>query len=201
MDPQLLHLSAAFGLAAAAGLNTTLPLLLVGLCFRFGLLGLAAPYSALGSDVALVGLAVLAALEIGADKVPGLDSVAQAVQWPLTLTAGAILFASQASVVTDVAPGLAILVGVLTAGTIHGARAAVRPVLTAGTLGLGNSAASAGEDVLAAGLVATAVAAPWLVPLVLLCAALGVLFVGHRVLGLARRGVARLPFGRPLAGR
>ena len=40
MDPLLLGTASAFGLAAAAGLNTTLPLLIVGLAARFGLLTL-----------------------------------------------------------------------------------------------------------------------------------------------------------------
>ena len=125
MDPHLLGISAAFGLAAAAGLNTTLPLLLVGILYRAGALTLAAPFDALGSDIALAGLTVLAVLELASDKVPGLDSVVHSIQWPLTLTAGAILFASQQSVITDVAPGLAVLVGVLTAGSVHAGTCAV----------------------------------------------------------------------------
>src|SRR3954468_14231289 len=164
MASELLGVASAFGLASAAGLNTTLPLLLVGLCYRFGALTLAPPYNAIGSDVALVGLAVLVLLEFGADKVPGLDAVTQALQWPLTLTAGAILFASQQSVVTDVSPGLAVLVGVLTAGSVHALRTAVRPVVTASTFGLGNPALSVAEDILSGGLVALATLAPLLVP-------------------------------------
>src|SRR3954466_2432554 len=94
MAPELLGVASAFGLASAAGLNTTLPLFPVGVLYRFGALTLAPPYDAVGSDLALVGLGVLVAVEFGADKVPGVDSVLQAVQWPLTLAAGAILFAS-----------------------------------------------------------------------------------------------------------
>src|SRR5687767_4237219 len=107
MDPILFSTATAFGLASAAGLNTTLPLLLLGLAARFGLLTLATPYDAIGSDVALIGLAVLAGIEILADKVPGADSIVQAVQMPLALAAGAILFASQQSMVSDASPGLA----------------------------------------------------------------------------------------------
>jgi hypothetical protein len=193
---ELLGVASAFGLASAAGLNTTLPLLIVGLLHRAGLLTLAAPFDAVGSDVALVGLAVLAALELLADKVPGLDSVAHAVQWPLTLAAGAILFASQRSVISDVSPGLAVLVGVLVAGSVHSLRAAVRPAITATTLGLGNAAASTLEDGLSGGLVLLSVAAPVLVPLVLvalvLTAVLLVRHVGGRVLRFGRGG-ARPP--------
>jgi hypothetical protein len=192
MAPELLGVASAFGLASAAGLNTTLPLFLVGVLYRLGALTLAPPYDAVGSDVALVGLGVLAALELGADKVPGVDSVLQAVQWPLTLAAGAILFASQQSIITDISPGLAVLVGVLTAGGVHALRTAVRPVVTAGTLGLGNPVVSAIEDILSSGLVAIAALAPLLVPAVLMTLLLaGVLLarqVGRRILG--RHGLA-----------
>jgi hypothetical protein len=52
VDPHLLGMAAAFGLATSAGLNTTVPLLIVGLLARAGLVGLAAPYDALASNVA-----------------------------------------------------------------------------------------------------------------------------------------------------
>src|SRR4051794_20035490 len=187
MAPELLGVASAFGLASAAGLNTTLPLFLVGVLYRLGALTLAAPYDAVGFDVALVGLGVLVALEFGADKVPGVDSVLQSIQWPLTLAAGALLFASQQSIITDISPGLAVLVGVLTAGGVHALRTAVRPVVTASTLGLGNPAISLVEDVLSGGLVAIAALAPLLIPAVLITLLLaGVLLarqVGRRILG------------------
>jgi hypothetical protein len=146
MNPLLLGTAAAFGLSASAGLNTTLPLLIVGLLARAGLIQISPPYDALASDVALVGLGALALLEIVADKVPVLDSGVQAIQWPLAAAAGAILFASQTSVVSWVSPGLAILVGLLTAGAVHGARTSVRPAVTLLTGGLGNVAISSMED-------------------------------------------------------
>jgi len=118
MDPLLLGTASAFGLSAATGLNASLPLLLVGLAARFGLISLAAPYDALGSTVALVGLSVVALAEIAADKIPGIDTVVHVVQAPLTLAAGAIIFASQQSMIQEISPGLAIVVGVLAAGSV-----------------------------------------------------------------------------------
>jgi hypothetical protein len=160
MDPLLLGTASAFGLAASAGLNTSLPLLIVGLAARFGLLTLGSPYDALASDVALVGLGVLAVVEFLADKVPGLDSVVQVLQGPLALGAGAILFASQQSIVHDVSPGLALLVGLGTAGSIHGLRAVARPIVNVGTLGIGGPVASAVEDTGAVTLAVLAILAP-----------------------------------------
>jgi hypothetical protein len=160
MDPLLLGTASAFGLAAATGLNSTLPLLIVGLAARFGLLSLVAPYDAVSSDIALIGLGVLALGEIAADKIPGADSIVHIVQGPLTMAAGAILFASQNSTIQDVSPGLAILVGLLTAGGVHTLRAIVRPVVTVATMGLGGPVVSAAEDVGAVGLTLTALIAP-----------------------------------------
>lgn len=185
MDPVLIGTASAFGLAGAAGLNTTLPLLIVGLLARIGLLTLASPFDALASDVALVGLAILAVAEIAGDKIPGADSVVHLIQTPLTLGAGAILFASQQSLIQDVSPGLAILVGVLTAGGVHALRAVARPVVNVATMGLGGPLASLAEDVGAVLLTALALVAPIL-------AAIGVVVVtllgGRLILGrLARR--------------
>jgi hypothetical protein len=176
MDPLLLGTATAFGLAASAGLNTTLPLLIVGLLARFGLLGLTAPFDALASDVALGGLILLAALEIVSDKVPGVDSVVHAIQWPLAAAAGAILFASQTSVVSWVSPGLAILVGLLTASAVHGARAVARPLVTGTSFGVGNPIVSAIEDGFALLLASASIAWPaiGLVLLILLAFAMGI---------------------------
>jgi hypothetical protein len=160
MDPLLLGTATAFGLAAAAGLNTTLPLLIVGLAARFGLLTLAGPYDALGSDVALIGLGVVALAEIAADKIPGADTVVQIIQGPVTLAAGAILFASQNSMIEEVSPGLAILVGLFTAGGVHALRAMIRPVVNLGTMGIGGPIISTVEDIGAAGLAILALLAP-----------------------------------------
>ena len=46
MNPALMGLPAAFGLAGATGLNATLPLLIVSLLARLGLIHLAPPYDA-----------------------------------------------------------------------------------------------------------------------------------------------------------
>jgi hypothetical protein len=194
MDSQSLAFSTAFGLSAAAGLNTTLPLLLVGLLARFGQVELRAPYDVLSSPVVLGGLAVLALAEFVADKVPEVDSVVQVVQWPLAAAAGAILFASQTGAVTWVSPELGLFVGLLTAGGVHAGRMAARPLVTALTGGAGNPAVSAGEDTYSAALASTAVLAPavGLVLLVVLLALLTLVLV--RVLRQGRRLARR--FGR-----
>jgi hypothetical protein len=129
---------------------------------RFGLLTLNAPFDALAHDLTIAGLVFLATLELIGDKAPVLDSVTHAVQWPLAAAAGAILFASQSSVISWASPELAIIVGLLTGGAVHGVRAAARPSVTAMTAGLGNTAVSLAEDAFAILLAFAAVLAPGL---------------------------------------
>jgi hypothetical protein len=160
MDPLLLGTASAFGLAAASGLNASLPLLIVGVMARLGLLTLAAPFDALASDIALGGLALLALGEIAADKIPGADTVVQVIQTPLTLGAGAILFASQNSMIESLSPGLAILVGLLTAGGVHTLRAMARPAINVATMGIGGPVASLAEDIGAVCLTVLALLVP-----------------------------------------
>lgn len=162
MDPLLLGTASAFGLAAATGLNASLPLLLVGLAARFGLISLISPYDALSSTTALIGLGALSVVEIGTDKIPGVDSIAHIVQGPLTLAAGAIIFASQQSMIESVSPGLAIVLGLMSAGGVHTLRAIARPVVNLATVGFGGPVVSVGEDIGAVGLTILALVAPFL---------------------------------------
>lgn len=192
MDPLLLGTASAFGLAAASGLNASLPLLIVGLLARFGLFALSAPFDALSSDIALGGLALLAVGEIAADKIPGADTVVQFLQTPLTLGAGAILFASQNSMIENVSPGLAILVGLLTAGGVHTLRALARPVINVATVGIGGPVASIVEDISAVALTILALAAPVVAVVALVVIALlAGQFVAKR-LGQRRPALARV---------
>ncbi len=181
MNPALLQIPAAFGLAGATGLNATLPLLIVSLLARLGLIHLAAPYDALQSDVAFYGLIVLAAVEFAIDKVPALDSVGHAVMLPVAAAAGAILFASQTGTITSMDSGLSVLVSLLAggaiAGTVHVTRAAVRPVVNLAFLG---PPLSLIEDATSAVLSLAATLAPLLVPFLLVLIALGAMLLWER---------------------
>lgn len=161
MDPRLLALPAAFGLAGASGLNASLPLLIVSLLARAGLIHLASPFDALQSDVAFYGILCLAAVEFVADKVPALDSAGHVVMAPLAAASGAIVFASQTGTIRDVDPGLTVvlslLVGAGTAGAVHATRAVARPVANVVLMG---PVVSVFEDLSSAVLSLTALLAP-----------------------------------------
>jgi Domain of unknown function (DUF4126) len=173
VDPRLLALPAAFGLAGASGLNASLPLLIVSLLARAGLIHLAPPFDALESNLAFYGILVVAVVEFAADKVPALDSVGHLLMAPVSAASGAIVFASQTGTIGQVDPGLTVVLSLLagagTAGAVHATRAVARPVANVVLMG---PVVSLVEDAGAAALALAALLAPLVVPLLL---ALGVL--------------------------
>jgi hypothetical protein len=77
-----------------------------------------------------------------------------------------VLFAASTGV-TDVPPVVALIAGLLTAGAVHGTKAAVRPVVNAGSAGAAAPVVSTGEDLVATALSFIAILAPLLVLVVL----------------------------------
>lgn len=143
-------IGAAFGLATSAGLNAYIPLLIVALTARFtDLIRLAEPYDVLTSWWAIGLLAVLLLVEMLVDKVPAVDTVNDIVQTLVRPAAGALLFAANAGVISDISPILALAAGLLLAGGVHTAKIAARPVVTATTAGTGNWLVSLLEDIVA----------------------------------------------------
>lgn len=167
----MLGLLAAFGLAAATGLNAYLPLLVVGLLARYtDLIALEAPWSALTDPAVLVVIGVLLAIEFTVDKIPAVDTVNDVIQTAFRPAAGAILFAASGNVISNVSPALAMICGLLIAGGVHAAKATARPAVTAGTLGAGNPAVSLAEDAVSGVTTVVAVVAPVFIGLLLLLA-------------------------------
>jgi hypothetical protein len=105
---------AAFGLAAAIGLNAYLPLLIVGLLARYTtLIALKAPWNALSNPVVLGILAVLLAIEMTVDKIPAVDALNDVIQTAFRPAAGAILFAASGNMISNVSPVLAMICGLI----------------------------------------------------------------------------------------
>ena len=181
MNPALLQLPAAFGLAGASGLNATLPLFLTSLLARLGYVHLSGPFTALQSDFAFYGLLVLAVVELAADKIPVFDSAFHAVMLPLAAASGAILFAIQTGTIRSADPGLVIvlslLAGAMTAGAIHASRATARPVTNLALLG---PVVSSVEDLLATLLTIAAFLLPIALPVLLLAIGLAAYLLAGR---------------------
>lgn len=141
---------AGFGLAAPAGLNAWLPLLIVGLLGRFtNLIKLNPPFDLLTNGWVLLTLSVLLLIEIFADKIPAVDTVNDMIHTFIRPTAGGILFAAHSGAVGGIDPVVAFVLGLLAAGSVHAVKATSRPVITATTGGIGNPLISFIEDMIA----------------------------------------------------
>ncbi|AMB60366.1 DUF4126 domain-containing protein [Microterricola viridarii] len=158
-------------LAASAGLNAYIPLLLIGLGSRFtDLIELPANWAWLQNEWVLGILAVLLVLEILADKVPGVDSVNDIVQTVIRPTSGGLAFGSGTAAttvaITDPATFFSsnqwvpIAVGAGIALAVHLAKLSVRPVANALTAGLAAPVISTVEDVSSVVLSVLAILAP-----------------------------------------
>jgi hypothetical protein len=169
---------AAFGLSASAGLNAYIPLLVVSFLARFtDLISLSEPWNALESWWIIGLLIVLSLIEFFADKVPAVNHVNDIVQTFIRPTAGAILFAASANVITDIHPVLSIAAGLLIAGSVHAIKsAAVRPAVTATTGGTANVPVSVLEDVVSTVLSVLSVVLPVVVGIVLLILAVWIIW-------------------------
>jgi hypothetical protein len=146
---EILGIFSAFGLSASAGLNAYIPLLVVALLGRFtNLIKLQQPWDVLTSWWIIGLLVVLSLIEFFADSTPAVNHINDIIQTFIRPTAGAIVFAASANVLTDISPILSLACGLLVAGSIHAVKSTViRPTVTATTAGVGNLPISMLEDV------------------------------------------------------
>jgi len=160
----------AFGLAASAGLNAYVPLLIVALVARFtDWIELGATWEPLTSWWVIGVLLVLGLVEFFADKIPAVNHANDVIQTFVRPAAGAVLFAASTNVVTDIHPVVAIIAGLLVAGGVHLVKsAAVRPAVSVTTGGVANVPVSIAEDILATILSILAIIVPVVVAVVLI---------------------------------
>jgi hypothetical protein len=146
------------GLAASAGLNAYIPLVVMGLLARYtDAIDLPSGWTWLANGWTLAILIVLLAVEVVADKIPVVDHMNDVVQTFIRPTAGGLAFgagsASQTVTVSD--PGtffgshqwVPIASGVVIALGVHGVKAASRGVVNVTTAGFGAPVASTAEDI------------------------------------------------------
>ena len=196
MIGEMIGIFAAFGLSAATGLNAYLPLLIVGLLARFtDLVTLGAPWNTLENPWVLGVLFILLVIETIADKVPAVDSANDIIQTFVRPAAGAILFAASGNVISEMSPALAMICGILAAGSIHALKATARPVITATTAGVANPLVSVAEDVLSGATTLVAILIPALAALFVLVM---VVLIAWFLIRRQRRREARAPNAGPM---
>ena len=158
------------GLAAAAGLNAWLPLLVLALTDRVsGVVDLPTPYDWLSSNVGLVVILLLLPLELIPDKIARVDSISDFINTALRPGAGAMAFMAVAHQDSEIHLVTAMMFGLVIAGAVHWFKASARPGITAGTRGLGNPMVSLLEDAICIALAVVALVwPPGVIPVALL---------------------------------
>lgn len=192
------------GLSAAAGLNAYVPFLVMALLARFtDVVNLPAGWEWMESWWAIGVGAVLLLTEVTLDKIPAVDSVNDAVQTFIRPGMGGLVGAAAVSAnelessrwMQD-RPWIGVLLGILVAGLVHSGKAAARPVVNAGTAGVGAPVVSTMEDGAAVTISLVAVFLPVLVVLVLVALAVMLWWVWRAWRRLRRRAGRR---ARPAA--
>lgn len=187
----MLEVLTGTGLAAAAGLNAYIPLLVVGLAGRFtDWVTLPPAWAWLSNDWVLIVLGVLLVIEIVADKVPVVDTVNDWIQTVIRPTAGGILFgagtAAETATVTDPASffqsaqWVPIVIGVVLSLLVHIGKTAARPPANAATAGAAAPVLSTLEDIVSVILAALALLLPVLVGVAVLGLAIGLVVLIRR---------------------
>ena len=191
MDNAAQYIPAALlglGLAASCGLNTFLPLLVLASAAKWQLFGvqLGGSFAWLGSDSALIALSLATVAEVVADKIPVVDHGLDMLGTVARPVAGALAAASVFKGDPAMAAMIGLVLGAPTAFGFHAAKAGTRAGSSAATFGIANPVLSFMEDVAALGFAILSILFPWLVPLLLVIAAL----IAWRLYKLVR---AKLP--------
>ena len=148
-------------LAWRAGVRAYLTVFGVGLAGALGWLDLPPALEATTSPWVLGVSGVLALVEFGADKIPGVDSAWDLLQTLARVPAGAFLAAATLSPDGDLGAGM-LATGAGVALTSHALKAGSRLLLNASPEPVSNVLASGAEDVMTVGALALAFAYPWL---------------------------------------
>jgi hypothetical protein len=207
MDP-VTAIALTLGAGWASGINLYAAILTLGFMQNTGGINLPPDLQILGSPLVLAAAGIMYVIEFFADKIPGVDSVWDALHTFIRIPAGALL-ASQA--VGDMSPALSLAAGLMggtLAATSHAAKASTRVLINTSPEPFSNWAASITEDIAVFGglytamnhpiiflilLVAFVAAVIWLLPKIFRL--LGKLF---RKIGAFFRG-ERAPDVQPLA--
>jgi hypothetical protein len=187
----VLELLTGAGLAASAGLNAYIPLLMLGLLARYtDLIELPGGWQWLSNGWVMAILTLLLAIEVVADKVPVVDHVNDVIQTVVRPASGGLVFgagsSAQTATVSD--PGefftssqwVPVAVGVAIALGVHALKAVTRPVVNVTTAGMGAPVVSTAEDATSAIMSLVAIVLPILVLVLIIFMAVGFFLLWRR---------------------
>ena len=185
-------IAAGAGLAWASGMRLYAVVFAAGLMARYGWIALPGDLAVLTHPQVLGASGFMFAIEFFADKIPGVDSVWDALHTFIRIPAGALLAAASLGVSAD--PALVMAAGILggtLAGSSHFAKSGARALINTSPEPFSNWAASFSEE----GLVALALWLAFTYPVLSLCV-LAVLMVCALWLIVALWRYLRVMFAR-----
>lgn len=204
----MLELLTGAGLAAAAGLNAYIPLLVMGLAGRLEWIQLPGGWTWLQNEWVLVIIGALLVVELVADKVPAVDSINDWIQTVVRPASGGIVFAGgvgTSTVAVDDPDGffssgawVPVVVGIVLALLVHLGKMVLRPVANLTTGGVAAPVLSTAEDGVSLVMVIFALVAPVLVVIGLAAMVLGFVLLVRRS-RRRRRARAAASAGAPSA--
>lgn len=160
MTGTLHDIALVLALAWAAGINLYAALLVFGLMGHYGYVDLPPALAILADPRFIVASGVMFAIEFFADKVPGVDSLWDAIHTFIRIPAGAVLAAGAAGDFGLAIQALAALSGGTLAAGSHFTKAGSRALINTSPEPFSNWAASVTEDALVVAGIWAAVAHP-----------------------------------------
>ena len=180
------------GLAWASGIRLYAALFLTGILATFGLVDLPHSLHLVAHPIVLTASGVMFVAEFLADKIPGFDTIWDAVHTFIRIPAGAILAAGSLGSMDPAYVAAAAIVGGMIASTSHATKASTRALINASPEPFSNWTASLAEDVIAPAGLAIAFKFPLLfLALLLVFLIVAIILVRYIVRGL-RNLLARL---------
>lgn len=158
----------AAGLSWASGIRLYMTLFVAGLLGRAGWVVLPESLQVLESNWVLAVTGGLFAVEFLADKVPGVDSVWDAVQTFIRIPAGAVLGAAALGQADPALTTVAALLGGTFAAGAHATKAGSRALINTSPEPFSNWAASFSEEALVVAGLWAAFFQPWVLVVILL---------------------------------
>lgn len=162
MSDPVSTLALAGGLSWASGVRLYLALFIAGWLGRIGALDLPASLQVLQSSWVLAVTGALCIVEFIADKVPGADSVWDAIHTVIRIPAGAVLAAASLGQMDPRLVTLAAIAGGTIAASAHATKAGSRALINTSPEPFSNWTASFVEDGLSAVVLWSAFFHPWI---------------------------------------
>lgn len=172
----LLSICIGIGLSAACGLRVFVPMLIMGICAKVGILHPAHGFEWVGSWPAIVAFGTAMVLELVGSSIPWIDHAVDVIAAPAAILAGTITMAAHvdgAGPLVSWATGLA--AGGALAGVTHLASAGTRVVSTATTGGIANPLLSGAQSAAATVLSFLSIAVPILAGMIVLASVIAII--------------------------